>query len=260
VEWNKIANIVRSQIVDNKNPAEAVRQCGDVLKDAACVEDNGRAHFSQHLRMYVDIYMPDCRFEITTTNRYNNTRESAISARYYIDGGREIEYLVGTQVVIDEEQEKSLASNGNDFSLVVSSRRNTCSLLLGPARFANHDCDPNAKLDAKCYDKIRIIAVKPINVGDEITVSYGTAYFGESNKDCRCHTCERLGRNGWGMKKFEHSDPTDASLSQRTTRSMSRAQVSKQAAAMSSNAAEQDVKTISDAGICNRHLKLYRFS
>lgn len=254
MEWDQIANVVRSQIVANKDPVEAVRQCVHILIIAAGV--NGIAQFSQHLRMYVDIYMPDCPFEITTTNRYKDIDESSISARCNIGAYREIKYLVGTQVVIDEELERALTSTENDFSLIISSRRNTCSLLLGPARFVNHDCDANAQLDVTCYKKIRIIAVKPINIGDEITISYGNDYFGESNKECRCHTCERAGKNGWRTKILEHNDRTNTS--QRATRSMSRAEVSRHSTTINSDGARKYAKTISEARVRNRHLLLYR--
>lgn len=68
---------------------------------------------------------------------------------------------------------------------------------MGPARFANHDCDANAKLMTTSHAGIEIIATKNIDVGDEITVTYGENYFGEDNCECLCQSCEDGRRNGW---------------------------------------------------------------
>ncbi len=61
---------------------------------------------------------------------------------------------------------------------------------MGPARFANHDCDANARLMTTGQAGIEIIARRDIDVGDEITVTYGESYFGENNCECLCKTCE----------------------------------------------------------------------
>ena len=164
--------------------------------------------FKRHLKRYVHIYMPDCPFEVTTTNRYTITdHEASITARRDINPREEIKYLTGVQVAMTEEQEKTLELARKDFSLVISSRKKTRSLFLGPARFANHDCDANAKLSTKGYDGMQIVAVKPIIQGEEVTVSYGDDYFGENNEECLCHTCERRQQNGWApLKRVEESD------------------------------------------------------
>lgn len=115
-----------------------------------------------------------------------------------------------------EEEEEMIKSTRRDFSIVVSSRNKTASLFLGPARFANHDCGANAGLMTTGAAGMEIIAVADIEIGDEITVSYGMPipprvaillswltgltgdhYFGEDNCDCLCQTCERGGLNGW---------------------------------------------------------------
>lgn len=71
------------------------------------------------------------------------------------------------------------------------------SLFMGPARFANHDCGANAKLVITSQATIDIVAVRHIEVGEEITVTYGESYFGEDNSECLCQTCENNLTNGW---------------------------------------------------------------
>jgi histone-lysine N-methyltransferase SUV420H len=144
------------------------------------------------------IYLPDCPWEVNTTNRYTIvTHEASVTARRYIKRNESVKYLAGIQVSITPEEEKEIAVRKKDFSLVVSSRSKCTSLFMGPARFANHDCNANAKLMTTSNAGIEIIATRPIEVGEEITVTYGESYFGEDNCECLCKTCEEELRNGW---------------------------------------------------------------
>lgn len=159
--------------------------------------EDEKEHFERHLRKYINIYLPDCPFEVATTNRYTiTTAEACIKARKRLKKGESIKYLSGIQVEMTEKEEKELSSR-TDFSIVLSSRRKRPSLFLGPARFANHDCDSNARLNTSGAHGIHIVACKDIEVGDEITVTYGEDYFGIENCECLCATCESLLRNGW---------------------------------------------------------------
>jgi histone-lysine N-methyltransferase SUV420H len=210
-----IAGVIRQQVIWDKDPVEAVQQLlalpGLRKYMAGLRDEKDQEQFKRHLRRYVNIYMPDCPFEVTTTNRYTITdHEASITARRDINPREEIKYLTGVQVAMTEEQEKVLELARKDFSLVISSRKKTRSLFLGPARFANHDCDANARLSTKGYDGMQIVAVKPINEGDEITVSYGDDYFGDNNEECLCHTCEDRQQNGWAPMKRVDEDDDDA--------------------------------------------------
>ncbi|WEW57854.1 histone lysine methyltransferase Set9 [Emydomyces testavorans] len=160
--------------------------------------DKEREWFRRHLRKYIAIYLPDCPFEVTTTNRYTiTTHEAALSARKFISTGDTIRHLSGTLVAITPEEEMNLDLTRRDFSIVMSSRKKTPSLFLGPARFSNHDCNPNARLVTKGAEGMEIVAIRDIPVNEEITVSYGENYFGIDNCECLCHTCELALRNGW---------------------------------------------------------------
>lgn len=157
-----------------------------------------KADFKQHLRRYMQIYLPDCPFEVSSTNRYTvTTHEASIVARRPLKRNETVKYLSGIQVVITPEEEEVLSSRKKDFSIVVSSRNRMTSLFMGPARFANHDCGANAKLVITGQAGIDIVAIRRIEVGEEITVTYGENYFGENNCECLCQTCEKNLVNGW---------------------------------------------------------------
>lgn len=177
--------------------------------------DREREWFRRHLRKYIQMYLPDSPFEVTTTNRYTITlHEAAICARKYIRKGQEVKYLSGTLVPMTAEEERDLDSTRRDFSVVMSSRRKSPSFFLGPARFANHDCNANGRLMTRGSEGMQVMATRDIDVGEEITVSYGEDYFGIDNCECLCLSCERALRNGWASKadsdaQTQASNPDD---------------------------------------------------
>ncbi|RCI15380.1 hypothetical protein L249_6560 [Ophiocordyceps polyrhachis-furcata BCC 54312] len=157
-----------------------------------------REDFRRHLLRYLQIYLPDCPWEVGSTNRYTIfSHEACVTARRPIARNEAIRYLAGVQVNITPDEEKEMAVRKKDFSIVVSSRSKSASLFMGPARFANHDCMANARLVTTGHAGIEIIATRAIAVGDEVTVSYGENYFGDDNCECLCRTCETRLCNGW---------------------------------------------------------------
>jgi len=158
------------------------------------VKDN----FVKHLRKYIDMYQTDCPWEVSTTNRYTiTTFEAAVTARARIKQNQTISYLVGTLVPLTADESNQLDATNRNFSIVCAGRKKAQSIFLGPARFANHDCAANARLVPKGNDSMEVVALRNIEVGQEITVSYGDDYFGPDNIDCLCATCEKAVRNGW---------------------------------------------------------------
>lgn len=198
----QICKILQQNVIIGKDPALAQekllqQQAGLFKYHKGLKTEDEKEHFLRHMRKYINIYLPDCPFDVCTTNRYTiTTAEACIIARKRIRRGEPIKYLTGIQVEMTEKEEKELSSR-TDFSIVISSRKKRPSLFLGPARFANHDCDSNAKLTTTGAHGIHIQARKDIEIGDEITVTYGEDYFGEDNCECLCHTCEVATRNGW---------------------------------------------------------------
>lgn len=173
-----------------------------------------KEQFRNHFHKYINMYKTDCPFEVSTTNRYTiTTYEAAVTARRRIRQGETIKYLTGTLVPLTAEESADLDITQRNFSIVVTNRRKNGSIFLGPARFANHDCDANGRLVPTGNDGMEVKAMKNIEVGEEITVAYGGDYFGPKNEDCLCHTCERNARNGWtsaaafGLPRSEASTP-----------------------------------------------------
>ncbi|WWC58602.1 uncharacterized protein I303_101145 [Kwoniella dejecticola CBS 10117] len=110
-------------------------------------------------------------------------------------------------------QRRSDRTKRRDFSIVWSGLKRCYQLFLGPARFLNHDCNPNVELLRQGkYVTFRIL--KPIRVGDELTTFYGENYFGRDNIECLCLTCEQKGIGGF--------TPASTAISNRNSRSGSR--------------------------------------
>ncbi|KAH9428199.1 hypothetical protein MCOR02_011687 [Pyricularia oryzae] len=244
VKQDEVTKIVKDHVIlqPNVKLAEEKMLATDGLKRFC----NGlktpkeKDDFRAHLRRYLSIYLPDCPFEVNSTNRYTIfTHEASVTARRPIRKNEIIKALCGIQVVISPAEEAEIAKRKKDFSIVISSRSKSTSLFMGPARFANHDCGANARLKTADQSIMEVQALRNIEVGEEITVTYGDNYFGEDNCECLCRTCE-LGRvNGWAgdegdgnggfEKSIEEDQGTPAGYSLRrrrrdgsTSRAMSR--------------------------------------
>ncbi|KAI9876656.1 MAG: Histone-lysine N-methyltransferase set9 [Pleopsidium flavum] len=203
-----VPTVLLHNVIVDKNPQKAEEHLLKLPGLRKYVErlrtNREKEDFRRHLRRYINIYLPDCPFEVSTTNRYTIvTQEAAATARKYIRQGDVVKYLSGNLVSITPEEEKDLDLTRRDFSIVMSSRKKTPSLFLGPARFANHDCNANARLVTRGSEGMEVVAVRGIEVGEEITVTYGDDYFGERNCECLCKTCEEEGRNGWTLRRLD---------------------------------------------------------
>ncbi|PHH64678.1 hypothetical protein CDD81_4119 [Ophiocordyceps australis] len=197
-----IADVIQRHVIVDKDldAGQEKLLATDGLKRflASLKTDKEKEDFVRHMRRYLQMYLADCPWEVNATNRYTIvSHEASITARRAIRRNETIKYLSGIQVNITADEEKEIAVRKKDFSIVVSSRNKCTSLFMGPARFANHDCNANAKLVTTGQAGIEIIATRPIDVGEEITVTYGDSYFGQDNCECLCYTCERNLCNGW---------------------------------------------------------------
>ncbi|KAK8865902.1 hypothetical protein IAR55_001050 [Kwoniella newhampshirensis] len=101
-------------------------------------------------------------------------------------------------------QRRSDRTKRRDFSIVWSGLKRCYQLFLGPARFLNHDCNPNVELLRQGkYVTFRVL--RPIKVGEELTTFYGENYFGRANIECLCLTCELNAQGGFTPKSTSES-------------------------------------------------------
>ncbi|KPI45956.1 Histone-lysine N-methyltransferase set9 [Cyphellophora attinorum] len=202
IKEEQIPQILLEHVIVGKNPeaAEKVLLNLSGLKryQSTLRTKSQREHFIAHLRKYILMYQTDCPWEVSSTNRYTiTTYEAAVTARRRIRQGEVIKYLTGTLVPLTTEESMDLDITNRNFSIVVNNRKKSDQMFLGPARFANHDCNSNARLQMEGVDSMRVVATRNIDIGEEITVSYGESYFGPDNVECLCATCEANSRNGW---------------------------------------------------------------
>lgn len=211
VREEDVTKILQNSVIVEKNPTKAEAQLlalpGLKKFQQSLKSEKEKEDFRRHLKKYINIYLPDCPFEVSSTNRYTVvTHEAAIVARREIRKGEAVKYLCGIQVVMTPEEEAHINLSRRDFSIVMSSRNKSASLFLGPARFANHDCGANARLMTTGNAGMDIIAVRDIEIGEEITVTYGDNYFGEDNCECLCKTCEDNRENGWAQETDDSNE------------------------------------------------------
>ncbi|KAF8540851.1 hypothetical protein BDD12DRAFT_879777 [Trichophaea hybrida] len=226
IKTDAVTKIIVNELVKSRSVAPALQQLLELngirtYLNKISKNENLKADFVKHARRYLSIYLPDCPFEVSATNRYNLTRpEACILARKPLCKGDTIKYLTGAMVKMSGEEEDACTQGKTDFSIIYSSRVGGMSLLLGPARFVNHDCEPNARFITINKDHIHLLVLRDIEVGEEITVSYADDYFGENNSECLCRSCEADVRNGWApevkvkvkvdVEKDEMEDAPDA--------------------------------------------------
>lgn len=211
IKEDEVQKILLKKVIHEKDYASAEEQ----LLAIAGVERYRRTlkskpvqeNFLRHFRKYIDMYKTDCPWEVSATNRYTiTTFEAAVTARARVKDHQTIPYLVGTLVRLTADESEQLDTTNRNFSIVCLGRKKNQSIFLGPARFANHDCNANARLVPKGDDSMEVISLRNIDIGEEITVSYGDDYFGPGNIDCLCASCEisHPPRNGWARRDGSH--------------------------------------------------------
>ncbi|KAI7906010.1 uncharacterized protein BX663DRAFT_498502 [Cokeromyces recurvatus] len=199
VPHHKILDIIQRNILEKGKTMDAVNEILklDYFKQYLALKSQKQIQeFIQHMKRYLYMYMPNAGYEIGDTRRYcNNGRkvEACLIATKNWNVGDEMRLLTGMIACLDPKDDAELKKGNRDFSVMWSTRKNCSCLFLGPARFANHDCDSNCKFIALGQNSIIFKVIKDIKFGEEITVYYGKHYFGENNCECKCSTCENLG-------------------------------------------------------------------
>ncbi|KAG0782516.1 hypothetical protein G6F57_011239 [Rhizopus arrhizus] len=188
-------DIIKRNVLENSKPTDAVNEILEIdyfkhylaLKNPKQIQE-----FAQHMKRYLYMYMPNAGYEVADTKRYSERKlEACLIATKNWHVGDEIKLLTGVIATLDPKDDAELKKGNRDFSVMWSSRKKCTCLFLGPARFANHDCNSNCRFIAHGLNSIIFKVVKEIKCGDEITVFYGQHYFGENNCECKCVTCEK---------------------------------------------------------------------
>lgn len=147
--------------------------------------------FKDHLHVYSVLFHPSTPIEVRFNSRLSNLthkEEYSLIATRYIPSNTPIRNCLATLTRITAKQDKKLTDSNNDWSVLTSLSSGT-RIFLGPARFANHDCDYNCELQRN-KDHINLVTRRSIRKGEEVLLNYGRHYFGENNENCFCRTCE----------------------------------------------------------------------
>ncbi|CCG80774.1 Histone-lysine N-methyltransferase set9 [Taphrina deformans PYCC 5710] len=203
VKTKEVVEILQQHVISSKgklgNAVEAFLTLPSVELFHKRLNEAQRKDFIKHVRKYLCIYLPQAGFEICSTNRYPGPKsESCVIANKSLKSGEILKFLAGTIVAMTEEEEDYYEAE-HDFSILHSSRLDSMCLFLGPARFVNHDCEPNGAFVTQGAS-IAITTIRPVRIGEELTVFYSPDYFGPNNIDCLCASCENKGVGGYRIK------------------------------------------------------------
>ncbi|KAG1175619.1 hypothetical protein G6F70_003959 [Rhizopus microsporus] len=174
-------------------------------------EQKEKGKFARHLKKYVSMFVPGAGFEVSSTKRYTGQMEACIIANKHWQAGEYIKNCTGSVCCLTSEADQLLRSEGKDFSVMLSQRYKHAFLFLGPARFMNHDCNPNCAF-VKHGNEVTFRAVRAIKPGEELTVKYGDHYFGINNSECRCATCEKNEKGYYSKKQSVESSQETTGL------------------------------------------------
>ncbi|EWC44502.1 hypothetical protein DRE_06770 [Drechslerella stenobrocha 248] len=202
IKDKQVGDLVRTHICVGRNIQQAtdrLLEIEGVKRFCQKLRPEEKSDFVKHVKRYIEIYHPDTAYEVCTTNRYTlKSLEASVVARAPIAKGDVVKNLSGVMVTMTKEEEAEFNEASNrDFSIIHSSRKAGAQIFLGPARFVNHDCLPNCRFVSASKSTVKFSAIRHIEPGEELTVYYSDDYFGPSNADCLCQSCENGMRGGW---------------------------------------------------------------
>ncbi|KAJ2852047.1 histone lysine methyltransferase Set9 [Coemansia brasiliensis] len=171
-------------------------------------------NFRLHAGRYISMYLPEAGYEIAQTDRYKvvtGKSEARVVATKRYELGMVISLCSGSVAKLTEKETLRMAEEHADFSVIWWQKQKSMCLFLGPARFVNHDCNPNCQFTALGSDAICFQALRTIEPGEEITTHYGNSYFGTENCECLCATCEKYSR-GWFARRDADAEGISSTL------------------------------------------------
>ena len=125
--------------------------------------------------------------KIPSYGNYTSFSEMAVVAIEDIQKDTEIGGMKG----FDAKVKKDQLPQSSQFSYFKRLGINDM-VMLGPASFINHNCEPNSEYICRGERNSTIIYIKTKKAlvrGEELTVSYSDDYFGPGNVDCKCPSC-----------------------------------------------------------------------
>lgn len=146
-----------------------------------------------------------------------------VIALHHFSSGDYLRWLTGQLSRLSVERSNELCSKGADFSVIYTARSGRYNLFLGPARFVNHDCNPNCEFISLGGSSVSFRTLRSIEPGEELTVSYGENYFGPQNRECLCESCQT--RPSKPVDDKTASDMATESIEDETARQRSRHRV-----------------------------------
>lgn len=143
------------------------------------------------LEMYLNCLKSSAKVSIKICSEYSldNYQGLKVVALEVIQKNDIIQSIYGHYSKISKHEENILALSAKDFSIMYSARTRSPMLLLGVIAFINHSCTPNCAYKSLDGGKATLVALKTINVNEELTCFYSPCYFGENNVECECQSC-----------------------------------------------------------------------
>ena len=155
--------------------------------------DEEKTELEEHLQKYLGSLTFESGFLLDKCERYSMEGHlgAKVLATKGCSKGKKIDGLVGSTRDITEDLEAQLIQRMVSTNCIIKSERSKCAqVIVGPICFLNHDCSPNSKFVSLSRKLVGLQALRDIEPGEELTISYGADSFGRENKNCECKTCE----------------------------------------------------------------------
>ncbi|KAL7291590.1 hypothetical protein TKK_0014633 [Trichogramma kaykai] len=191
----RMAKEIHKQFMVDKNQKDALDKLMKVVEDYKLTFHyslNNPRTIKYYFQLHLKLIDPNSLVEIVKCTRFSgdNYNGVAIFAKKSIKKDTVLKYVFGVFKELTEQQEADLSESKQDFSIIYSTRSKKNNILLGPISYVNHDCKPNCKYKDNAFTTIHLQAIRNINEGEELLVSYGENYFGTNNQECQCKTCK----------------------------------------------------------------------
>ena len=151
----------------------------------------------ESLESYAVMFQSSCMWKIQPTDRFlddegiEHGRDGMVVAQHDIPLGKIVVNLIAWRAIkLTKMMATIRCPRCCSFSEMESGNEQVCDLV-GPARFINHSCKPNAEYTWMNSEQVGIRAMEDIPAKTEITVSYRRDYCPPDRDSCQCQHCTR---------------------------------------------------------------------